>query len=323
MKAFVQTRYGAPDVLAPTDVDVPAPGDGEVLVRVRATSVNPHDWHAMRGTPYVIRLTGFGLCAPKHSRPGADVAGTVEAVGPGVARFRPGDEVFGELENGAFAEYACTSADSVALKPARLSFEQAAAVPLAARSALEGLCGQGQLKAGQQVLVNGASGGVGTFAVQIARAFGADVTGVCSARNTDLVRSLGAEHVIDYTRDDFTLSPRRYDLLLDVAGNRRVSRCRRVLTPDGTYVAVGGPDGRWFGPASQHLAAAFWAPLVSQRMCRLGMTRQPDGLAVLTELLEAGSVVPVIDRTFPFRQLPEAVRYLEQGHARGKVVITV
>lgn len=323
MKAFVQTRYGAPDVLTLSDVDVPVPGDGEVLVRVRATSVNPHDWHAMRGTPYVIRLTGFGLRAPKHTRPGADVAGTVEAVGPGVTRLRPGDEVFGETESGAFAEYVCTSADSVALKPAHLTFEQAAAVPIAARSALEGLCGQGRLQAGQHVLVNGASGGVGTFAVQIARAFGAEVTGVCGPRNTDLVRSLGAEHVIDYTRDDFTRTPRRYDLVLDVAGNQRVSRCRRLLTPRGTYVAVGGPDGRWFGPASQHLAATLWAPFVSQRMCRLGMTRRPDGLAVLTELLDAGTVTPVIDRTFPFRKLPEAIRYLELGHARGKVVVTV
>ncbi|MVZ99742.1 zinc-binding dehydrogenase [Actinomadura sp. LD22] len=328
MKAFVVRSYGPPEVLRLTDVDRPEPGDREVLVRVRATSVQPYDWHHMRGEPYVARLMPgtLGLRAPKIGVLGADVAGRVEKVGANVSEFRPGDEVYALVAQGGFAEYACVPADRLARKPENLTFEQAAAVPLAGVTALYGLCGKGRMRSGQRVLVNGASGGVGTFAVQIAAASGAAVTGVCGTRNLDLVRSLGAGEVVDYTAQDFTRQDRRHDLLLDVAGNRSARACRRALTPKGTYVAVGGPQGRWLQPVGHVFAAAALSPLVSQRTAMADVyayTGHKQSLMRLTELIEAGKVAPVIDRTFPFDDIPAAVAYQEDGHATGKVVITI
>jgi NADPH:quinone reductase-like Zn-dependent oxidoreductase len=326
MKAFVVRSYGSPDVLELADVDRPVPGDREVLVRVRATSVQPYDWHHMRGEPYVARLMPgtLGPRAPKIGILGADVAGHVEAVGGGVTGFRPGDEVYALVAQGGFAEYVCVPEDRLARKPENLTFEQAAAVPLAGVTAHYGLCGQGRMRSGQRVLVNGASGGVGTFAVQIAAASGATVTAVCGTRNMDLVRSLGAGEVIDYTAQDFTRQGRRHDLLLDVAGARSAAVCRRALTAKGTYVAVGGPQGRWLQPAAHVFAAVAMSPLVSQRMVMADVyayTEHKRSLMALTELIEAGKVTPVIDRSFPFDDIPAAVAYQEEGHATGKVVI--
>ncbi|HEU5025585.1 MAG TPA: NAD(P)-dependent alcohol dehydrogenase [Spirillospora sp.] len=326
MKAFVVRSYGSPGVLELADLDRPAPGDREVLVRVRATSVQPYDWHHMRGEPYVARLMPgtLGLRAPKIGVLGADVAGHVEAVGGSVTEFRPGDEVYALVAQGGFAEYVCVPEDRLARKPENLTFEQAAAVPLAGVTALYGLCGQGRMRSGQRVLVNGASGGVGTFAVQIAAASGTTVTAVCGTRNMDLVRSLGADDVIDYTAQDFTRQGPRHDLLLDVAGTRSASVCRRALTSNGTYVAVGGPQGRWLQPAAHVFAAVAMSPLVSQRMVMADVyayTEHKRSLMTLTELIEAGKVTPVIDRSFPFDDIPAAVAYQEEGHATGKVVI--
>ncbi|HEU5155777.1 MAG TPA: NAD(P)-dependent alcohol dehydrogenase [Streptosporangiaceae bacterium] len=328
MKAFVFRSYGSPDVFALTDVDRPEPGAGEVLVRVRATSVQPADWHLMRGEPYFARLLPgpLGLRRPKISILGADVAGRVEAVGANVTGFRPGDEVFGLLGGGGFAEYVCVGADLLAPKPKNLSFEQAAAMPLAGITALYGLRGTGRLQSGQKVLINGASGGVGTFAVQIAKASGAHVTAVCGSRNVDLVRSIGADEVIDYTARDFTRREERYDLLLDVAGSRSGWVCRRVLTRKGTFVAVGGRPGRWLQPAGHIFAALASSPFVSQRMVFAdvyGRADRKESLTTLTELVEAGKIAPVIDRTYPFEDIPAALAYQEQGHAPGKVVVTV
>ncbi|MFB4299338.1 NAD(P)-dependent alcohol dehydrogenase [Actinomadura sp. NTSP31] len=328
MKAFVVRSYGAPEVLQLTDADRPEPADGEVLVRVRATSVQPYDWHHMRGEPYVARLMPgtLGLRRPKIAILGADVAGEVEAVGGNVTAFRPGDAVFALLEQGGFAEYVCVREDRLAPMPANLSYEQAAAVPLAALTALYGLRDQGRVEAGQRVLVNGASGGVGTFAVQIAKAFGAEVTGVCSTRNADLVRSIGADEVIDYTAQDFTRHGQSYDLLLDVAGNRPARTCRRALTPKGTCVVVGGPTGRWIQPAGHVLASVALSPFVSQRIVSAdvyGRTGHKQGLITLTGLIEEGKVAPVIDRGYPFEDIPAAIAYQEGGRCRGKVVITV
>ncbi|MEV7009685.1 NAD(P)-dependent alcohol dehydrogenase [Streptosporangium sp. NPDC051022] len=328
MRAFVLRSYGSPDVLDLTDVDKPVPGDGEVLVRVRATSVNPYDWHIMRGEPYIARLMGgsLGPRRPKLTILGADMAGQVEAVGGGVTGFRPGDEVFALLEQGGFAEYVCVREADLAPKPKNLSFEQAAAVPMAANTALLGLRDEGRVQPGQRVLVNGASGGVGTFAVQIARAFGAEVTGVCSTRNVGLVRSIGAKEVVDYTEEDFTRSGRRYDLLLDIAGSRPVRTCRRALTPGGTHVVVGGRAGRWLRPVSHVMSALATSPFVSQRMAvadAVRCTQNKQNLMTLTELIEDGKITPVIDRSYPFEEIPAAVGYLEQGHAPGKVVVTV
>jgi NADPH:quinone reductase-like Zn-dependent oxidoreductase len=326
MKAFVVRSYGPPEILELADVARPVPGDREVLVRVRATSVQPYDWHHMRGEPYVARLMPgtLGLRAPKIGILGADVAGLVEAVGADVTAFRPGDEVYALVAQGGFAEYVCVPEDRLAPKPRNLSFAQAAAVPLAGVTALYGLCGQGRMRSGQRVLVNGASGGVGTFAVQIAAALGATVTGVCGTRNTALVRSLGADEVVDYAAQDFTRLGPRHDLLLDVAGGRSAWTCRRALTPEGTYVAVGGPQGRWLQPAGHVFAAVAMSPLVSQRMVMADVyacTEHKQNLMTLTELIEAGAVSPVIDRRFPFDDIPAAVAYQEAGHATGKVVI--
>ncbi|GII01349.1 NAD(P)-dependent alcohol dehydrogenase [Planobispora takensis] len=326
MKAFVLRSYGSPDVLDLTDVEDPAPGDDEVLVRIRAASVQPADWHLMRGEPYLSRLMPgpLGLRTPKIKILGADVAGVVEAVGKDVTEFCPGDEVFAMPKGGGFAEYVCVKESELAPKPASLSFEQAAAVPLAALTALLALRDHGGIRPGQRVLVNGASGGVGTFAVQLAKAFGAEVTGVCSTRNTGLVRSIGADEVVDYTKEDFTRGGRRYDLLLDIAGSRPGSACRRVLTRKGTYVAVGGPGGRWLQPVGHIFGALASGPFVSQRMLMadvIGATGSKRNLMTLTELVEAGRVTPVIDRCYPFEEIPAAIRYQEEGRSRGKVVV--
>ncbi|RCG25065.1 NAD(P)-dependent alcohol dehydrogenase [Sphaerisporangium album] len=327
MKAFVLRAYGSPDVLELADVPTPAPGDGEVLVRVRATSVQPYDWHHMRGQPYAARLMG-GSLGPRRPRIrilGADVAGEVEAVGKEVTAFRPGDEVFGMPKQGGFAEYVCVRESELAPKPASLSFEQAAAVPMAAGTALLGLRDKGRLRPGQTVLVNGASGGVGTFAVQIAKAFGAEVTGVCGPRNLDLVRSIGADEVIDYGTRDFTRDGLRYDLLLDIAGGHPAWACRRALTRKGTQVLIGGPPGRWTQPAGHMFATLALSPLMSHRAVLADVVRcttTKQNLLTLTDLIETGRVTPVIDRTYPFEDIPEAVTYQERGHAAGKVVIT-
>jgi len=327
MKAVRYHRYGGPDVLELQEVAMPAAGDGELLVRVRAASVNPLDWHFMRGAPYLVRMmAGLSRPKPSASRLGADMAGTVEAVGQNVTGFQPGDEVFGGLEErGTLAEYISVRADAVVLqKPAGLTFEQAAAVPVAAFTALQALRDKGRVQPGQKVLVNGASGGVGTFAVQIAKALGAEVTGVCSTGNVGMVASIGADHVVDYTREDFTRAERRYDLLIDIAGNRSLAETRRVLAPKGALVVVGGPNkGRWIGPFGRTIRMLLQSPAVSQRMVSFLAHQNRDDLAVLRELLDAGKVTPVIDRAYRLNQVAEAVRYLETGHARGKVVITV
>ena len=320
MRAIVGDRYGSPDVLELREIDKPDPTDDEVLVRVRAASLNPADWYGVTGRPYVARAL-MGLRKPKSNSVGADIAGTVEAVGKNVTQFRPGDEVFGRSK--AFAEYVCVG-EAVAPKPANLTFEEAASVPVAGITALQGLRDKGQLQPGQKVLINGASGGVGTFAVQIAKALGADVTGVCSTRNVDLVRSLGADHVIDYTHEDFTRSDRRYDLMLDVAGSRPWSACRRVLNPQATLVIVGAPKGnRLMGPLSRIVKVRLAALPSSQKaVFFIAKFNKPD-LAVLRELLEAGKVTPVIDRRYELSDCAAAFRYLGEGHARGKIVITV
>jgi len=309
MKAIRYQRYGSPDVLELQDVGMPAVGDGEVLVRVRAASVNPLDFHFLRGTPYLVRLAG-GLTRPRRTGLGVDLAGHVEAVGRDVTGFSPGDEVFGQCA-GTFAEYVTFGPKAAVLaKPANLTFEQAAAVPVAGFTALQALRDSAHVKAGHRVLVNGAGGGVGTFAVQIARAFGAEVTGVCSPGKVALVGSIGADRVVDYTREDFTRTDRPYDVVIDTVGNRTLSEIRRVLAPKGVLVSVGAPDdGNWIAP-SQSLRPMLARP-------------KRDDLAVLSELLVAGRVTAVIDRTYPLAEVPDAVRYLEEGHAAGKVVITI
>ncbi len=323
MKAIVRERYGSPDVLELKDVDRPAVDDDGVLVRVRAASVNAYDWHMMRGLPFLLRMSE-GLRKPKRSAMGVDVAGQVEAVGKNVTHLRPGDQVFG-ARAGSLAEYVRGGPKSFLVPmPAGLSFERAAAVPMAGVTALQGLRDKGQLKPGQRVLINGAAGGVGTFAVQIAKAFGAHVTAVCSTRNVDMVRSLGADQVIDYTREDFTRSGQRYDLILDVAASRSLSDCRRVLRSTGILVIVGAPDGRRMGPiVARLLAAIVLSRFASQKMLPFLAKNSKEDLIVLKDLIEAGKVTPVIDRTYPLSETPAAIRYLEEGHARGKVVITV
>lgn len=321
MKAIVFHKYGSPDDLELKDIDKPALDDDSVLVRVRAASVNALDWHLMRGLPYVVRMME-GLRRPKRNVLGIDVAGHVEAVGRNVTQFKPGDEVFG-FRRGAFAEYVCAKERNFVPKPVGLTFEQAAAVPVAAQTALQGLRDKGRIRSGQKVLINGASGGVGTFAVQIAKAFGAEVTGVCSTRNLGMVRSIGADQVVDYAKENFTRSGQRYDLMLDIAGNRSLSDCRRVLAPSGILVFVGGPNFRWFGPLIGLLGVLVLSRFVSQKLVPFLAKNSKDDLIVLKELIEAGKVTPVIDRTYPLSETPEAIRYLEQGHARGKVVITV
>jgi NADPH:quinone reductase-like Zn-dependent oxidoreductase len=305
------------------EVDRPVLEADEVLVRVRAAAVNPYDWHFMTGLPYLSRLQ-FGLREPRVHRLGADLAGRVEAIGDEVTRFRPGDEIFGEVQAGGFAEYACVSERSAALQPANLTFEQAAAVPMAGLTALQGLRDHGRIEPGQKALINGAAGGVGTFAVQIARSLGAEVTGVCSTRNVDMVRSIGADQVVDYTRDDFTRSPQRHDLMFDLVGNRSLSECRRVVKPKGVYLAsYGKPENLWLGPLVRLLGMMALSPLVSQRLRPFVTQANREDLQLLRELIEAGEVTPVIDRTYSLGEVPDAIRYLEEGHARGKVVITV
>ncbi len=322
MKAIIYTEYGPADVLRFVEVAKPSPRDDEVLIRVRAASVNPLDWHFMRGMPYLVRMY-TGLRKPKTGRLGVDLAGQVEAVGKNVTQFQPGDEVFGTCR-GAFGEHVCASEGALVLKPANLTFEQAAAVPVAATSALQGLRDKGKIQRGQKVLINGAAGGVGTFAVQIAKVFGAEVTGVCSTRNMEMVRSIGAHHVMDYTKEDFTKSAQRYDLIFDSAGNHSLSDCRRALTAEGTLVLVGGPDeGRWLAPLTGPLRAVVLSQFVSQKLLPFLAHLSKDDLIVMRDLLEAGKVVPVIDRSYPLSDVPDAIRYLEEGHARGKVVITM
>ncbi len=324
MKAIVQDRYGSPDVLELRDVDQPEPAAGEVLVRTRAASVNAYDWHFMRGDPYLARVTmGFG--APKKTIRGRDFAGRVEAVGRGVTRLRPGDEVFGEVD-GTFAEYVCAPEGQVAVKPANLTFEQAAAMPLAANTALMGLRDVAGVRPGQRVLINGASGGVGTFAVQIGKAFGAEVTAVCSTRNVELVTSIGADHVVDYSRDDFTRSGRQHDIVLDLVGNRSLTHLRRALAPTGTLILSGGgvfEGGSLFGPLGLMIRGRALSRFVGQRLVLLTAKQSQDNLATLRELAESGKITPVIDRTYPLAAAADAIRYLETEHARAKVVITI
>src|SRR5271157_1313405 len=337
MKAAVYTRYGPPDVVQIVDVEMPVPKDNEVLIKVRAASLNPIDGGLMKGNPYSARIL-FGLRKPKDTRPGRDVAGQVEAVGRNVTQFKPGDEVFGSCISdpqdsgaqvwihcqGAFAEYVCAPESTLVTKPDNVTFEQAASVCVAALTALQGLRDKGHIQPGQRVLINGAAGGVGTFAVQIAKWFGADVTGVCSTRNVDMVRSIGADRVIDYTQEDFTKSGQRYDLILDCVGNHSLSACRRVLNPKGIYIAVGGPSGPWMiGPLASAITAAVLSRFASQKLVMVLMRRNKEDLTIMYELMKTGKVTPVIDKHYRLSEVPEAIRYLEEGHARGKVVITL
>ncbi|PYL20674.1 MAG: alcohol dehydrogenase [Verrucomicrobia bacterium] len=325
MRAIVYCDYGLAN-LKLEDVEKPVPNDDQVLVKVRAASVNPYDWHFIEGTPYLMRAMGVGLRKPKDTRLGVDFAGTVEAVGKNVTQFKPGDEVFGG-RGGAFAEYVCPRADrAVALKPANITFEQAASVNIAGITALQALRDKGKVQAGQKVLINGASGGVGTFAVQIAKSFGANVTGVCSTRNVDLVQSLGADQVIDYTKEDFTKNAQRYDVILDNVANHSLLECRRVLKPKGIYVLIGGgrPNEQGLiGPLAKPIKAMLLSPFVSQKMGMMMADTNQKDLNVLGDLMQSGKVKPVIDRSYKLSEVPEAIRYLEQVHARGKVVITL
>ncbi len=323
MKAIVQDTYGSSDVLQLREIDTPVVGADEVLVRVHAAGVDQGVWHLMAGIPQLMRIAGFGLRAPKNPVRGYDVAGRVEAVGENVTRFQPGGEVFGTCD-GSFAEYACARADRLAPKPANLSFEQAAAVPVSGYAGLQAVRDEGKVRPGQRVLIIGAGGGVGTFAVQLAKAYGAEVTGVCSTPKVELVRSIGADHVIDYTREDFADGRNRYDVILDIAGNRSLSHLRRALAPEGTLVIVGGEGGgRWLGGIDRQLRAQLLSPFVRQKLGTWISRQREEDLEELRELLEAGTVTPVVDRTFPLSEVPEAIRYLREGRARGKVVITV
>jgi len=322
IEAVVYRCYGSADVLEFADIEKPTPADDEVLVKIHAASVNPLDWHYMRGSPYIMRLMS-GLGAPTETRLGVDYAGTVEAVGSKVTRFKPGDAVFGAW-TGAFAEYVNTREDrAIALKPANMTFEQAASVPIAAITALQALRDKGQIKPGQKVLINGASGGVGTFAVQIAKSFGAEVTGVCSTRNVEMVRSIGADHVFDYKEEDYTKSGQRYDLIVDMVGNHSPLANRRVLNPEGTLVLVGGAKGNWIAPLVNPLKALVLSWFVDQKIVTLLARLEPGDLSFLAELMQAGSMTPVIDRRYPLAKVPEAIRYSEAGRARGKIVINV
>ena len=323
MKAIVFHAYGSPDVLKLAETEKPAPGDNEVLIRVRAASINPLDWHFMRGTPGFLRLiTGFGM--PKSPRLGVDVAGQVEAVGKNVTQFKPGDEIYG-TGKGAFAEYACASGTTLALKPASVTFEQAASVPIAGLTALQALRDKAHIQPGQRVLINGAAGGVGTFAVQMASSFGVEVTGVCSTRNIDMVRALGADHVIDYTREDFTQGARRYDAILECVGNHSFSACRPVLNPRGICIGIGGggPDLRTSVILAGIMKDIVLSWFVSQKRTGILAKSNTADLNVINDLMTTGKVTPVIDRRYSLAEVPEAIRYLEAGHARGKVVIAV
>jgi NADPH:quinone reductase-like Zn-dependent oxidoreductase len=325
MKAIVYSDYGLKN-LKLENIEKPTPNDDQILVKVHAASINPYDWHFIEGTPYIMRMMGVGLRKPKDIQLGVDFAGTVEAVGKNVTTFKPGDEVFGG-RGGAFAEYVCRRAEgAVALKPASITFEQAASVNIAGITALQALRDKGQVQPGQKVLINGASGGVGTFAVQIAKSLGADVTGVCSTRNVDLVRSLGADHVVDYTKEDFAKGEQRYDVILDNVPNHSLSECRRILNPNGKYVMIGGGgpnDSRWVGPFGRVIHTLLLSPFISQKMGMMMADANQKDLAVLGDLMQSGKVKPVIDRTYKLSEVPAAIAYLEEGHARGKVVITV
>jgi NADPH:quinone reductase-like Zn-dependent oxidoreductase len=322
MKAFVYRRYGTPEMLQLEDVDVPTVGHDQVLIRVHAASVNPFDWHHLTGKPYLMRLSaGFGK--PKEIRIGADYAGRVASVGRDVTLWRPGDEVFG-MRSGAFGEYVVTGQDKPARKPSNVTFEQAAAVPMAGLTALQALRDKGGIQAGQHVLVNGASGGVGTVGVQLAKAFGAHVTGVCSTRNVDMVRKLGADRVIDYTEEDFVHSGQKYDLILDVAGNRSISDRRRALTRTGKLVLVGGPKtNAWFGPLGSALTVTLASFLRTQKMMMMLAANRKADLDLLARLLAEGKLIPFLERTHPLHELPRAMAYVGAGHARGKIVITI
>ena len=325
MKAIVYSDYGLSN-LKLENIEKPVPNDDQILVKVRAASINPYDWHFVEGTPYIMRMMGVGLRKPKDIQLGVDFAGTVEAVGKNVTQFKPGDDVFGG-RGGAFAEYVCRRAEgAVALKPANLTFEQAASVNIAGITALQALRDKGKVQPGQKVLINGASGGVGTFAVQIAKTFGADVTGVCSTRNVDLVRSLGADHVIDYTKEDFAKGTERYDVILDNVPNHSLSECRRILTPNGKYVMIGGGgpnDSRWVGPFGRVIKTMVLSPFTSQKMGMMMADANGKDLTILADMMQSGKLKPVIDRTYKLNEVPAAIAYLEEGHARGKVVITV
>lgn len=325
MKAITHCDYGLTNVKL-REIEKPTPSDDQLLVRVRAASINPYDWHFIEGTPYIMRTMGVGMRKPKDIRLGVDFAGTVEAVGKAVTQFKPGDEVFGG-RTGAFAEYVCVRAGrAVALKPANLSFEEAASVNIAGITALQALRDKAKVQPGQKVLINGASGGVGTFAVQIAKLLGAEVTGVCSTRNLELVKSLGADHVIDYTREDFAKGGQRYDALIDNVPNHSLADCRNVLQPTGNYVMIGGGgpnDNRWIGPFGRLIGATITSPLHRQKMGMMMADTNHTDLEYLAGLMESGKVKPVIDRTYKLEEVAAAVAYVEQGHARGKVVLVV
>ena len=320
MQAVVYRCYGSPDVLQLETVEKPVPADNEVLVKIKAAGVNPLDWHYMRGSPYIMRL-GTGLGKPDDTRLGVDFAGTVEAVGKNVTQYKPGDDVFGG-GSGAFADYLIIAEDrGLALKPVNMSFEQAASVPIAALTALQALRNKGQLQAGQKVLINGASGGVGTFAVQIAKLMGAEVTGVCSARNAEMVRSIGADHVIDYKNENYTEGAHHYDLIIDMIGNHSLSDNRQVLTPEGIFVIIGGGKGNWLGPLMGPVKASVYSPFVDQDFVLLMAQMRKDDLITLADLMTTGEITPVIDRRYTLSEVPDAIRYSEEGHARGKIVI--
>jgi NADPH:quinone reductase-like Zn-dependent oxidoreductase len=322
IKAIVYCDYGPPDVLKLESIEKPVPNDDQVLIKVRAASINPYDWHFIRGIPYILRLEA-GLRKPKILRLGGDVAGQIEAVGKNVTQFKAGDEVFG-LCSGAWAEY-CLAKSKLALKPAEVSFEQAASLPVAAITALQALRDKGKVQPGQKVLINGSSGGVGTFAVQIAKSLGAEVTGVCSGRNVELVRSLGADHVIDYTKEDFTKGAERYDLIIDNVGTQPLSGFRQVLTPNGICVMIGGggpQEGNWIGPMARPIKALFLAPFISQKITQMIADVNNKDLTFLAELMQSGKMKSVVDRTYKLSETAAAVRYVEEGHARGKVLIT-
>src|SRR5438874_3079901 len=325
MKAIVYSDYGLSN-LKLENIEKPVPNDDQILVKVRAASINPYDWHFVEGTPYIMRMLGVGLRKPKDIQLGVDFAGTVEAVGKNVTQFKPGDEVFGGRD-GAFAEYVCPRADrAVTLKPATITFEQAASVNIAGITALQALRDKGKVQPGQKVLINGASGGVGTFAVQIAKSFGADVTGVCSTRNVDLVQSLGADHVIDYTKEDFAKGEQRYDVILDNVPNHSLSECRRILTPNGKYVMIGGGganDNRWAGPFGRVIKTMVMSPFINQKMGMMMADSNHNDLSILADMMQSGKLKPIIDRTYKLNELSAAIAYVEEGHARGKVVITV
>ena len=336
MKAIVQVKYGSPDVLELRDIDKPVVEDDEVLVRVHAASVHPDVWHVLSGLPYVLRIMGAGLLKPKRVVPGTDVAGQVESVGKNVTQFQVDDDVFGESirgyqwrNGGAFAEYVAVPAEVLALKPANLTYEQAAAIPTSGLIALQGIRHQGNVQPGQRVLINGAGGGVGLFAVQLAKSSGAVVTGVDSTSKLDMLRSIGADHVIDYTQEDFTQGSERYDLILDIPGNHSFSDCRRALTPEGTYVLIGhdqfGETGhRLLGSLPRFLKLVVMSPFARQLpKANFSMPVKKDSMVVLKELIEAGKLKPVIDRTFPLSEVPNAIRYMQEGHSLGKVVITI